>query len=228
MDHHRIKELVQYMLIGDESTSWKLISEWIKGRDSVFLFEDILAAAMRYVGDLWEINEITVADEHVASNVCNLLISRYTLDTIPANGSIENEIHSTSTTPKAMLFCIEGEQHSLGMKLVSSLFKEHGWDTRYLGANLPTNDSIIYANRWRPDVIGISVSLIYNLPALTEFLKRIDQLEYEPKIIVGGRITSLYHLESDCPENVLVLKDLYNLEALLLDNKLCNQPHAIT
>ncbi len=216
------------MLIGDESNSWKLITEWIKGRDSVYLFEDILAAAMRYVGELWEINEITVADEHVASNVCNLLISRYTLETIPANGSIEDKIQTSSTTPKAMLFCIEGEQHSLGMKLVSSVFKEHGWDTRYLGANLPINDSIIYANRWRPDVIGISVALIYNLPALTEFLKKIDQLDYHPKIIVGGRITSLYHLESYCPENVLVLKDLYTLQELLLENKLCNQLHAIT
>ncbi|QOR66456.1 cobalamin-dependent protein [Cytobacillus suaedae] len=228
MNNHRIKELVQYMLTGDESSSWKLISEWIKDKDSVYLFEDILAAAMRYVGELWEINEITVADEHVASNVCNLLISRYSLESVPANDNIEVEIHSSRTTPKAMLFCIEGEQHSLGMKLVSSVFKEHGWDTRYLGANLPINDSIIYANRWRPDVIGISVALIYNLPALTEFLKRLDQLDYNPKIIVGGRITFLYHLESYCPETVLVLKDLYTLQALLLENRLCNQLHAIS
>jgi methanogenic corrinoid protein MtbC1 len=125
-----------------------------------------------------------------------------------------------------MVFCVQGEEHSIGAKMVSSIFKESGWDTRYLGANLPVKDSVIYANIWRPDVIGISLSLIYNLPTLLECLKELNQLDYNPEIIVGGRITSLYQLKNYCPSNIVVIEDLYQFRSWLKANKLCERAYA--
>lgn len=225
MKEYNIKELVNYLLIGDESGSWNLISNWIMGKESVTLYENILAEAMRLVGDLWEMNEITVADEHVASNICNLLISRYTQELDIINQ--QQPLTITEPERKAMLFCIEGEEHSIGMKMVSSLFKEYGWETRYLGANLPVHDAIIYANKWRPNVIGISLSIVYNLPKLIEFFNEINKLEYSPQIIVGGRITSLYRLENYCPSDVVIIKELHSLNTMFLENKLCTHTYAI-
>jgi len=217
MTDKQMNELVSFLLAGDENSSWSLICNLIEDKDSFFFFEDILTRSMRYIGELWENNDISVADEHVASNICNLLISRY-------NFQSNNETATlVEGKPKAMLFCIQGEEHSIGMKMVSSIFKENGYDTRYLGANLPIKDSIIYANIWRPDIIGISLSIIYNLPTLLECLKKLNQLDYNPEIIVGGRITSLYQLKSYCPSNVVVIEGLYHLRSWLKENKLCER-----
>ncbi len=79
--------------------------EWIEGKDSLFLFEQILTRAMRHVGELWELNEISVADEHIATNVCQLLLSRYATEKIEQRQEFVPELW---TKPKAMLFCIEG------------------------------------------------------------------------------------------------------------------------
>lgn len=225
MNEIEIKELVTYLLKGDEVNSWNLIQKYIKGKESTFLYENIVTRAMRYVGELWEMNEISVADEHVASNIFHLLISRFSLE---RNGEERADHLGSDSRSKAMLFCIEGEEHSLGAKMASSLFEEYDWDTRYLGANLPINDAIIYANKWRPDVIGISVSIVYNLPILLEFLKEIDRLDYDPEIILGGRITILYPMEKYCPDHVVILKDLHSLRYLLDENKLCKPAHVIS
>lgn len=218
MTDKQMNELVSFLLAGDESSSWSFICNLIEEKDSFYLFEDILTRSMRHIGELWENNDISVADEHIASNICNLLISRYNLES-----NNETTPLIVEDRPKAMLFCVQGEEHSIGMKMVSSIFKENGFDTRYLGANLPVKDSVVYANIWRPDVIGISLSIIYNLPTLLECLKELNQLDYSPEIIVGGRITSLYQLKSYCPSNVVVIEGLYHLRSWLKENKLCER-----
>ncbi|WP_456277671.1 cobalamin B12-binding domain-containing protein [Bacillus sp. AK128] len=219
MNELDLKKLVEFMLEGDEQSSWELIASWSAKRDSLYFYEEVLTNAMRYVGELWELNEITVADEHIASNVCNLLLARYQV--------LLSDFQDDSNF-KGMFFCIEGEEHSLGIRMVSSLFKENGWNTRYLGANLPVKDAIIYTNRWRPDVIGISISIIYNLPKLIEYVNELNQLDYQPEILVGGRITSLFPLESHIPTNVQVIRDLNSLHHLLVENKLCKELHGVS
>ncbi|MBM7661571.1 methanogenic corrinoid protein MtbC1 [Bacillus mesophilus] len=210
-----LRQLVDFMLQGDDESAWNFISFSMNGKDRVYFYKEILTEAMRYVGELWELNEIKVADEHIASNVCHLLIARQ-LAELPKQNQIELSF-------KGMFFCIEEEEHSLGIRMVSSLFKEHGWNTRFLGANLPVKDAIIYANRWRPEVIGISVSIVYHLPKLIQFLNEINQLVYEPEILVGGRITSMFEIENYLPHNVQIVKDLNQLNQLLIESKLCKQ-----
>lgn len=218
----QLRDLVQLMLQGNEEAAWRLITGWMKGKDSLFFYEYVLAQAMRYVGELWELNEVTVADEHIASNVCNLLIARYHVEISDRLDKL-----SIDSGPKGMFFCIEGEEHSLGIRMVTSLFKEYGWNTRYLGANLPVKDAIIYANRWRPEVIGISLSIMYNLPKLIEFMNEIDKLNYHPEILVGGRITTLFQLESHLSKDVRIIRELESLHQLLQEETLCKELHVI-
>ncbi|WP_246942707.1 cobalamin B12-binding domain-containing protein [Bacillus pinisoli] len=220
----QLKKLVELMLEANDNKAWQLISSWMNEReDSLFFYEYALAEAMRYVGELWELNEITVADEHIASNVCNLLIARYHVEI-----SNRLEDHTTESSLKGMFFCIEGEEHSLGIRMVTSLFKEYGWNTRYLGANLPVKDAVIYATKWRPEIIGVSLSIIYNLPKLMEFLSEMDKLDYRPEILVGGRITTLFELESHLPKNIRIVKELDSLNHMLQHNELCKELHVIS
>jgi methanogenic corrinoid protein MtbC1 len=229
MDDINLNEFVTYLLEGDDNHCWDIIMEGAKLKKNVYFYENILADAMRVIGDLWEMNEITVADEHVAANVCNLQLSRYLLEIQHNNGTIRKVYPNRGNlTNKAMFFCVEGEEHSLGLKMDTQMFKEYNWESRYLGANLPIKDSIIYANKWKPDVIGISLSMGHHLPALLGFLKQVEHLDYLPQILIGGSITSLYSLNNYCSSNIMIIKDLYSLDNLLNENKLCKQLYELT
>jgi methanogenic corrinoid protein MtbC1 len=37
---------------------------------------------------------------------------------------------------------VENEQHYIGLKMISLLFEEHGWESRMLGANLPSEYTV--------------------------------------------------------------------------------------
>ncbi|MDQ0858501.1 B12-binding domain-containing protein [Bacillus sp. V2I10] len=111
------------------------------------LFEEIFTPAMQYAGELWENNEITVADEYLASAVCDFILSTL----YP-----RMQISASAGRKKAMLLCVEGKQHDLGLKMVNSLFDEKGYETHYLGPNLPLEYAIQKAELWRPEIICLS------------------------------------------------------------------------
>ncbi|WP_373323212.1 cobalamin B12-binding domain-containing protein [Alkalihalobacterium chitinilyticum] len=141
------KKLALQLLKGDIHSSWKIIHNLDQiGMNSCYIYDQALRNAMYYIGDLWKNNEITVADEHLATGTADIILTRYIL-----------EKKGMEPSKRALFFCIEGEEHVLGLKMVSSFFKEKGWDTQFLGANLPLEYVVYSAKKWKPSVIGISI-----------------------------------------------------------------------
>ncbi|WP_228409475.1 hypothetical protein [Radiobacillus deserti] len=56
----KVKRLVDFMVKGDEASSWNLISQLDMDKNSISYSEDVLAKVMLLVGELWEMNELTV------------------------------------------------------------------------------------------------------------------------------------------------------------------------
>lgn len=158
---------------------------------------------MRYIGDLWEHNSVTVADEHLASSVCDRLLSHY------AAGLEPHE----STADKAMFLCMEQEMHFLGLKMISSYFQEYGWQTRFYGPNLPLEYALIAAANWKPQVIGISVSMVYALPALSAYVEAFEALPHRPTVLLGGRLASRFRLQPHCSPATVILPELEDVRA---------------
>ncbi|MGF7029830.1 methanogenic corrinoid protein MtbC1 [Paenibacillus mucilaginosus] len=62
--------LAETLLSGDFKASWSLIgSQREAGKNSLYIYTRLLTPAMRYIGDLWEQNSVSDADEHLASSV---------------------------------------------------------------------------------------------------------------------------------------------------------------
>ncbi|MCT2536659.1 cobalamin-dependent protein [Aquibacillus koreensis] len=209
-----LKCFVRYLLDADEQKAWEFLYSYIiDGKDSLYIFEQVLTPALRYIGYLWEENAISVADEHIASSICHFLMTKY---------SVVSETGKTNVAkdkPKAMFTCVEGEEHALGLKMVAALFDEYGWDTRLMGSNTPTTDIIAFANRWRPDIICLSLSTVYSIPHLIQTIKALEKLSFNPQIIIGGRVISIYTLDEFISENLKIFKDLTSLNEWLRTNK---------
>jgi methanogenic corrinoid protein MtbC1 len=124
-----IERLTELFLSGNQDEAWNIV--WKKrqqGFDTFYIFQQFISVSMAQIGMMWEEDEISVADEHLATTTCDYVLSRYQL-------YIRQEV--VKNEKKGLFLCIENEQHFLGVKMISILFEEHGWQTQLLGADSP-------------------------------------------------------------------------------------------
>lgn len=130
-------------------------------------------------GRLWQQNRITVAQEHYITAatqwMMGLLYPRIFGQT-PPNG------YTLVAT------AAQGELHEIGVRMVADIFELHGWDTHFLGANVPISGVVQMAAERQADLLAISVTLPTNLGPLASLIETIrkDPDCARTRIIVGG------------------------------------------
>ncbi|WLR56913.1 B12-binding domain-containing protein [Mesobacillus subterraneus] len=206
-------KLSQLLLEGDQDASWELIEDESKAsRDSLYIYENLITPAMRHIGHLWETNKITVADEHLATSTCDYVMARY-------NWQHGKDKQVLPNGKKAMFLCVEQEQHYLDLKMVSQLFSEYGWETKYHGPNLPLEYVKKAAEEWKPDAICLSFSILYHAEQLRPYIKELEELPTHPVVIIGGRLLSQYEFKRYGSERTLFLKNLEDIKDWLDRNQ---------
>jgi len=138
---------------------------------------DLLAAAQRDIGERWYRNEITPADEHLASGV-----TAAALDTLmgEANQSV-SDIHTVVT-------CAEGDFHSLAAQMFGESLREHGVGVTVLGASTPANAVAEFLVRSGADSLAISCSMPIFFPGTVRLIDAAHRQGIP--VIVGGRAFS--------------------------------------
>lgn len=96
------------------------------------------------LGERWARAEISVGHEHFASNFLQARL--LALLRAPADG----------TGPPALLACVPGELHTLGLVGFGIALRNRGWRTTYLGADTPIADVRRIADETSPAVVVLS------------------------------------------------------------------------
>jgi len=135
---------------------------------------DLLAAAQREVGQRWYCNELTPADEHLASGVTaaalDMLMSDETVP--PADGGL------------TVVTCAEGDFHALAAQMFGELLRGHGLGVTVLGASSPAEVVAEYLVRSGADSLAVSCSVPIFFPGV---LRLIDVAHRQGiPVIVGG------------------------------------------
>lgn len=171
----------------------------------------IIRPAQYEIGRLWHENEISIAQEHLATAIAQLALShlyRYLKRAAP-NGK------------RILVGCVEGETHDVGARIIADLMEADGFDAWYLGANVPTESLVSMVKSSPPDAVALSVSMSFNLPSLhSAVLALRNALGARGIVFVGGRAvakstetwsTGGVHLLSDEPgQLVSELRQLLN------------------
>ncbi len=142
------------------------------------LYLEVFAPVLREVGRLWEVGEATVGQEHLVTATTQLAMARLYPRTFaaPRNGR------------SIVVAAVGGELHELGARMVADLFELDGWDTHFLGANVPTTAAIVdIVEREQPDVLGVSVTLPTRVPMAGELIARCRQRCPDLTILAGGQ-----------------------------------------
>jgi methanogenic corrinoid protein MtbC1 len=141
------------------------------------LFVDLFQRSMYEIGELWENNRITVANEHLATSITESLLNL----AYPALFGAEHK------GKKAVISCSANEFHQIGGKIVADIFELNGWDGHFLGANLPNEDLSRFIEEVQPDVVGLSLSIIANLGNLKRGVEVIRTDFPGLDLLIGGQ-----------------------------------------
>ncbi|MFT9849203.1 cobalamin B12-binding domain-containing protein [Aneurinibacillus sp. REN35] len=205
-----VQHFAEYLLEGNQLAAYEIVMS-ISEQSDICIYEQVLTEAMRYVGMLWENNRISVADEHLATSVCDFVLSQYAF--------YRRKAERKERRPKVMLLCVEGEQHYLGIKMVHSLFEEYGWDARFLGANLPMEAALSQASQWKPNVVCLSFTLINRLQDITNYARAFEGLEHKTTVMIGGRLVKHYDLRRYCSDRTILVPGLGDFRQWLMQRK---------
>lgn len=85
--------------------------------------------------------------------------------------------------------CVPGELHEMGARMVTDFFEMDGWDTYYLGANMPTESVVKYIIDMKPQCLAISATMTFHVSAVKELIRLIriaPDIPSDLKIMVGG------------------------------------------
>lgn len=146
----------------------------------VVLYTDLFQRSLYEVGELWERNRITVAVEHLATAISERLLA------IVYPGVLSRSTGG-GTVRKAVISCSVNEYHQVGARMVSDLMDLNGWNVHFLGANTPVEDLLEMIQSNRPDLLGLSLSIYFNLTNLHRVIQAV-RLDYpQLDIIVGGQ-----------------------------------------
>lgn len=205
-------ELADIFLSGDDYYALRKVQYYLKTHTRKELFQELLTPAMYRIGQLWQENIISVADEHLATAICDFVIS----------ATDNRSLAEKEATGKAMIMGFEGEDHYLGLKMVACVFREHGWVVHDMGPNLPLVHAFDAAKQLKPDVIGLSAALVSRLPLVKTYMDAFEALDPKPAVLIGGRAVTLADLSDAKAEGAVVLESLETLQNWIRSRKELN------
>jgi MerR family transcriptional regulator, light-induced transcriptional regulator len=132
---------------------------------------DVVLPYLRAVGERWECGEATVAQEHFATS----FLEGWMLSM--ARG------WSQSGPRRAVLACVAGERHTLGLIAFGLALRDLGWRVTYLGSDTPVAAIEHAADAVRPDTIVVSAALQGTFGAVFDDVR---DLARKHPVAVGG------------------------------------------
>lgn len=136
---------------------------------------EVIAPAMHAVGALWARNELTVAEEHLATAIT------YRVLNVIGSASARPE----PTRERVMLAALAEERHVMGLQMVADTLESAGFIVQLLGADVPLDSLAAAVARFAPSVVGLS-STIPAGPRLEEAVARLQQVDPQLPILIGG------------------------------------------
>jgi len=167
------------LLRGDRKAAADAVQQAIAaGTPVADIYLDVIQRCQREIGRLWQLSRITVGQEHFCTAVSQSVIAQ-----------LYPHVFSAERVGRRLVAaCIGGELHELGMRMVADFFEMAGWDTYYLGANVPASSILAAIEAQKADVVGISSTMVVHVDAVRNLVAaiRADARGRKVRILVGG------------------------------------------
>ena len=112
------RAFAEALLRGDEVAAEVAVREALEaGMGTAEVDDEIIAPALWFVGELWERGEISVADEHIATEISLRVLALQREARRVARSRVDRRV---------MLATPAGEQHVVALRMIGSLLRDRG------------------------------------------------------------------------------------------------------
>lgn len=188
------EELLTCLLNGQKSEFYTLMkNDLTKFDNNIFLFiEELIDPLMYKVGQMWQLNKLSVAKEHLATSLIDEIINEF----------IKEIFLDDKNKPIVITSTVGDETHNLGIKIVGKFLESHGYNVKNLSSKISSQELINAIYDLKPELVVLSVTLSSNVATLQEIIKELksDPNLFSGKIVIGGQ--GLF-----CENKVVSIKD---------------------
>ena len=176
------KHLEAALLNADVRTAETIARDAVAAGMSAGLIGDaVVRPAMTRIGDRWARGEITMGEEHVATEiVLRLLVLVREIETLPEqrwNASV-------------LLAALEGERHVVGLTMAADLFEDAGFRVLFAGGDLPLSGFASLLDHHVPDLVAFSATMPSNAISLDPAVRLAQEAGVKGAIAGGAAVES--------------------------------------
>jgi MerR family transcriptional regulator, light-induced transcriptional regulator len=135
------------------------------------VLQEVILPYLHRLGDRWAAGEVSIAQEHFASN----LLRGRLLGLAQGWGQ--------GRGPGAILACVPGEHHELGLLAFGVALRRRGWRITYLGTDSPIE---AIADLTRSLVPAVVVLLGMTAEGFLDHAREIEQLANQVPVMIAG------------------------------------------
>ncbi|MBV8859901.1 MAG: cobalamin-dependent protein [Acidobacteria bacterium] len=126
-----------------------LLEAHMHGAGLDLIFDEVVSPSLQRVGDLWYGEEMSVAEEHLATSTATRAVESLAASTRRAGAK----------AGAAVCCAAEEEMHTMPVLCAQALLEGAGWDVRNLGGHTPFFALAEYVEQQRPALVCVSATL---------------------------------------------------------------------
>lgn len=140
------------------------------------VIHSVIAPLVREIGDRWHRGEVTIAQEHMVTDIVRRLVI-----------SVARGYLRADNGPCLVLATLSGERHELGILMCSWLAATRRYRTHYLGADCPADEIARFALEVEARAVLISLVMPENhVPVMEQLRELAGTLRGKCEVWIGG------------------------------------------
>jgi methanogenic corrinoid protein MtbC1 len=144
------------------------------------VYSDVIWPIMMEIDSLYRTERITSAQEHLATRINRTIVDQ-----------LQNKLPRQLQTEKKVVVCSSlRETSELGGQIIADMFESAGWDVRFLGGGLNSDDILSFIHQFCPDILVIYGTEPAETPEIRSIIDRIREINAWPdiRIMLSGGV----------------------------------------
>ena len=149
---------------GDEDGAITLVNNILSHEVPMLeIYSEVFEWCIEKFGRMYIAGELDVAAEHAASSITERMMARVSQYYMPIKRG----------TSLAILGCVDGNWHEMGLRMIADALRNAGWKILYLGASVPTDSFIDTVTSFKPNLVALSCATHDQIETLRELVHEL-------------------------------------------------------
>ncbi len=171
-----------HLLAGEERAARRDVADLLAdGLDLTEVAEHVIAPALRAIGEDWVTGHTGISEEHRASAIVERILGEHAPN---PRGRRRG---------RAVVTALSGDHHALATALAAVALRDDNWHVEHLGADVPPDEVVRFADEIGADLVVISVTAPEAMAPADQLAARLEKAGH--RALVGHPGASLADLQ---------------------------------